>query len=323
MAQRVGPAGPGSAGSLAPLAGRAPRVTSARGRAFRQNLTGWAFALPFFLIFLVFMAGPIVASALLSLTDFGLRDLRNPLGTSVVGLQNYIDLLGDAKFQASLVNTAYFVVIGVPLTLALGMAIAIALDRGIRRFRSLYRVGYYLPVVTSIVAIAVVWRYVLNPDFGLLNMGLAQLGIDGPNWLANPILAMPSLIAMAAWRNLGFAMVLFLAGLQTIPVTLYEAASIDGAGRWAAFRHVTFPLLRPTLLFATVITTIGYLQVFEEPFVMTDGGPLDKTLTVSMYMYQQGFEFFHQCYAAAIAWILFLIVAAVAVIQFRVLRSQT
>jgi multiple sugar transport system permease protein len=269
------------------------------------------------------MAGPIVASALLSLTDFGLRDLRNPLGTNVVGLQNYIDLLGDAKFQASLVNTAYFVVIGVPLTLALGMAIAIALDRGIRRFRSLYRVGYYLPVVTSIVAIAVVWRYVLNPDFGLLNMGLAQLGIDGPDWLANPMLAMPSLIAMAAWRNLGFAMVLFLAGLQTIPVTLYEAASIDGAGRWAGFRHVTFPLLRPTLLFATVITTIGYLQVFEEPFVMTDGGPLDKTLTVSMYMYQQGFEFFHQGYAAAIAWILFLIVAAVAVIQFRVLRSQT
>ena len=323
MAQRVGPAGPSSAGSLAPLAaGRSPRVASSRGRDFRQNLTGWAFALPFFLIFLTFMAGPIVASALLSLTDFGLRDLRNPLGTNVVGLQNYLDLLGDAKFQASLVNTAYFVVIGVPLTLALGMAIAIALDRGIRRFRSLYRVGYYLPVVTSIVAIAVVWRYVLNPDFGLLNMGLAQLGIEGPNWLANPVLAMPSLIAMAAWRNLGFAMVLFLAGLQTIPVTLYEAASIDGAGRWAAFRHVTFPLLRPTLLFATVITTIGYLQVFEEPFVMTDGGPLDKTLTVSMYMYQQGFEFFNQGYAAAIAWILFLIVAAVAVIQFRVLRSQ-
>ena len=325
MAQRVGSAGPNSpVGSLAPVAaGRAPRVTSARGRALRQNLIGWAFSLPFFLIFLVFMAGPIIASALLSVTDFGLRDLRNPLGANVVGLQNYIDLLGDAKFQASLFNTAYFVVIGVPLTLALGMAIAIALDRGIRRFRSLYRVGFYLPVVTSIVAIAVVWRFVLNPDFGLLNMGLAQLGIDGPDWLANPVLAMPSLIVMAAWRNLGFAMVLFLAGLQTIPVTLYEAASIDGAGRWAAFRNVTFPLLRPTLLFATVITTIGYLQVFEEPFVMTDGGPLDKTLTVSMYMYQQGFEFFHQGYAAAIAWILFLIVAAVAVIQFRVLRSQT
>ena len=150
-----------------------------------------------------------------------------------------------------------------------------ALDRGIRRFRTLYRVGYYLPVVTSIVAVAVVWRFVLNPDYGLLNMTLGAVGIEGPNWLADPILAMPSLIVMAAWRNLGFAMVLFLAGLQTIPAQLYEAASIDGAGRWAAFRSVTLPLLRPTLLFAVVITTIGYLQVFEEPFVMTDGGPLD------------------------------------------------
>ena len=195
---------------------------------------------------------------------------------------------------------------------------ALALDRGIRRFRTMFRVGYYLPVVTSIVAIAVVWRFVLNPDYGLLNM---TLGADRHRRaeLARlaELLAMPSLIVMAAWRNLGFAMVLFLAGLQTIPVQLYEAASIDGAGRWAAFKSVTLPLLRPTLLFAVVITTIGYLQVFEEPFVMTDGGPLDRTLSISMFMYQEGFEFFHQGYAAAIAWVLFLLVAIVAVVQFR------
>ena len=289
----------------------------------RQHLTGWAFALPFVIIFFVFMAGPILASFVLSLTDFGLRDLRNPLGVNFVGLANYAELLGDPTFRISLLNTAYFVIAGVPLTLALGLAAALALDRGIRRFRTMYRVGYYLPVVTSIVAVAVVWRFVLNPDYGLLNMSLGAIGIDGPNWLADPILAMPSLIVMAAWRNLGFAMVLFLAGLQTIPVQLYEAASIDGAGRWAAFRSVTLPLLRPTLLFAVVITTIGYLQVFEEPFVMTDGGPLDRTLTVSMFMYEEGFEFFHQGYAAAIAWVLFLLVAIVAVVQFRVLRSQT
>jgi multiple sugar transport system permease protein len=133
---------------------------------------------------------------------------------------------------------------------------------------------------------------------------------------------MPSIIAMAAWRNLGFAMIVFLAGLQTIPAQLYEAASIDGAGRWQMFRNVTLPLLRPTVLFLVVITTIGYLQLFEEPFVMTDGGPLDKTLSISMYMYQQGFEFFNQGYAAAIAWILFLLVAVVAVVQFRLLRSE-
>jgi ABC-type sugar transport system permease subunit len=335
VAQRADPVGPPrSTGSVREdmSATTAPALADAVGAvrvrreaqlSLRQHLTGWAFALPFVIIFLVFMAGPIAASLVLSFTDFGLRDLRNPLGTDFIGLDNYIELLGDPTFRVALLNTAYFVVVGVPLTLILGLAVALALDRGIRRFRTIFRVGYYLPVVTSIVAVAVVWRFVLNPDYGLLNMTLGAIGLQGKDWLGDPVLAMPSLIVMAAWRNLGFAMVLFLAGLQTIPVQLYEAASIDGAGRWAAFKSVTLPLLRPTLLFAVVITTIGYLQVFEEPFVMTDGGPLDRTLSVSMFMYEEGFEFFHQGYAAAIAWVLFLLVAIVAVVQFRLLRSQT
>jgi len=332
MAQRVEPVGPPRSTGSARDPVAAPALAGAMGAvrparephiSLRQNLTGWAFALPFVVIFLMFMAGPLLASLALSFTDFGLRDLRNPLGTNFIGLQNYAELFGDDTFWTALANTAYFVVVGVPLTLGVGLAAALALDRGIRRFRTVYRVGYYLPVVTSIVGIAVVWRFVLNPDYGLLNMGLGAAGIEGPNWLGDPVLAMPSLIVMAAWRNLGFAMVLFLAGLQTIPVQLYEAASIDGAGRWAAFKSVTLPLLRPTLLFAVVITTIGYIQVFEEPFVMTDGGPLDRTLSISMFMYQEGFEFFHQGYAAAIAWVLFLLVAVAAVAQFRLLRSQT
>ena len=148
------------------------------------------------------------------------------------------------------------------------------------------------------------------------------LGIQGPAWLADPALAMPSIIAMAVWRNLGFAMIVFLAGLQAIPAVLYEAASMDGAGRWQAFRFVTMPMLRPTILFMTVITTIGYLQLFEEPFVMTAGGPLDATLSVTMYMYQQGFTFFHQGYASAVAYVLFVIVAIVAFLQFKFLRSD-
>jgi multiple sugar transport system permease protein len=292
-------------------------------RRLQQELTGWGFALPFVLVFTLFLAGPIAASLVMSFTDFGLRDLRNPLGTDFVGLANYQALLEDPKFRKALFNTAYFVIVGVPVTLVLGLGAALALDRGIRRFRTVFRVGYYLPVVTSIVAIAVVWRFLLNPDQGLINLLLAQVGIDGPNWLGDPTLAMPSIIAMAAWRNLGFAMIVFLAGLQTIPAQLYEAASIDGAGRWQAFRNVTLPLLRPTILFLVVITTIGYLQLFEEPFVMTEGGPVDQTLSISMYMYQQGFEFFNQGYAAAIAWILFILVAIVAVVQFRLLRSET
>ena len=330
MAERggtVGPTAPGAAGfgRLGPRAAGAGTGTGSHPRQgrLREQLIGWGFALPFVIVFTLFMAGPILASAVLSFTDFGLRDLRNPLGTDFVGLANYQALLEDPKFRKAIVNTAYFVIVGVPLTLVLGLAAALALDRGIRRFRTLFRVGYYLPVVTSIVAIAVVWRFLLNPDQGLLNMLLAGIGINGPAWLADPLLAMPSIIAMAAWRNLGLAMIVFLAGLQTIPAQLYEAASIDGAGRWQAFRSVTLPLLRPTILFLVVITTIGYLQLFEEPFVMTEGGPLDQTLSISMYMYQQGFEFFNQGYAAAIAWILFILVAIVAVVQFRLLRSET
>jgi multiple sugar transport system permease protein len=302
------------------VAGRAP-VGPRRG--WRQDLVGWSFAAPFVILFGIFLALPIIAAFALSFTSFGLRDLDNPIGTSVVGIKNYTDLLSDPKFWKSLGNTIYFVVVGVPLTLALGLVIANALSRGITRFRTVFRVGYYLPVITSIVAIAVVWRFLLNPDVGLINILLGNLGITGPNWLASSALAMPSIIAMAVWRNLGFAMVVFVAGMQAIPAMLYEAASIDGAGRWQAFRYVTLPMLRPTILFMLVITTIGYLQLFEEPFVMTDGGPLDATLSVTMYMYQQGFEFFHQGYASAIAYVLFVIVAIVAFLQFKFLRSET
>jgi len=291
-------------------------------QGWRRDLTGWAFAAPFVILFGVFLALPILVSFVLSFTSFGLRDLANPIGASFVGVDNYARLLSDDKFWKSLFNTIYFVVVGVPLTLGIGLLIASALSRGITRFRTAYRVGYYLPVITSIVAIAVIWRFLLNPDIGLINVVLKQVGINGPDWLASKTLAMPSIIAMAVWRNLGFAMVVFIAGLQAIPAMLYEAASIDGAGRWAAFRYVTLPMLRPTILFMLVITTIGYLQLFEEPFVMTGGGPLDATLSVTMYMFQQGFAFFKQGYASAIAYVLFVIVAVIAFLQFRFLRED-
>ena len=297
---------------------------AAAGRSrLREDLIGWSFAAPFVILFGVFLAGPILISFLLSFTSFGLSDLRNPIGTSFVGLENYLQLAGDEKFRKALLNTGYCVVVGVPLTLLLGLFIANALNRGVQRLKTFFRVGYYIPVITSIVAIAVVWRFLLNPDVGLINLTLERLGVAGPNWLGDPVLAMPSIIAMAVWRNVGFTMIVFLAGLQSIPASLYEAASIDGATRWQAFRHVTVPMLRPTILFLTVITTIGYLQLFEEPFVMTAGGPLDSTLSISMYMYEEGFTFFHQGYSAAIAYVLFLLVALVAVVQFRLIRSET
>ena len=302
---------------------RPPESSGRRSnRSTSQPLAGWLFSMPFLLIFAVFLAIPIVASFLLSFTEFGLRDLRNPIGTAFVGLENYAALLSDDRFLKALVNTAVYVVGGVPLTLAAGLAVAIALNGAVRRFRTFFRVGYYLPVVTSIVAIAVVWRLLLGTETGLINGLLDSVGIDGPGWLTDTSYALPSLIVMAAWRNLGFSMILFLAGLQSIPISLYEAGRVDGAKGWQAFRHITLPLLRPTMLFVVVITTIGYLQFFEEPFVMTEGGPLDSTLSVAFHAYNQ-FSFGNYGYTAAISYVLFLAIVALTLLQFRVLRPKT
>jgi multiple sugar transport system permease protein len=297
---------------------RASRPTVAR----RQRLAGWGFALPFLIIFVVFMAGPVLASFAMSFTDLRSADLRDPLGVNPIGLDNYVRLFRDDTFRQAAVNTAYFVLVGVPLTMVLGLAAAVGLDAGIDRFRTFFRVGYYLPVVTSIVAVAVVWRFLLEPDSGIINTLLGYVGIEGPQWLTDPTTAMPALIVMAAWRNMGFLMVIFLAGLQAIPRELYEAAAMDGSGAWSRFRHVTLPLMRPTLLFGGVITGIGYLQFFEEPFVMTKGGPLDKTLSVAFYIYNQ-FGFGNYSYAAAISYILFIAILVLTLAQFRLLRSKT
>jgi multiple sugar transport system permease protein len=210
----------------------------------------------------------------------------------------------------------------VPFTLALGLLAAVGLNQGIGRIQSLFRVGYYLPVVTSIVAIAVIWRYLLHPDYGVVNAALAQIGIDGPNWLGQRSTALPSIIALGVWRNVGFDMVIFLAALQGINPALYEAARVDGARPHQIFFRITLPLLRPTILFLAVITSAGYLQLFEEPFVMTGGGPLDSTLSVAMYVYEQGFDFLNLGYASAVAYALFVAIVVLAFIQFRFLRSE-
>ncbi|GIJ43340.1 sugar ABC transporter permease [Virgisporangium aliadipatigenens] len=287
----------------------------------RRALTGWAFAAPFMTLFAVFLALPVLASLVMSLTDLRSTDLRNPLAVNFVGVDNFVRLLSDELFLRSMVNTLVFVVVGVPLTTVFGLAAANALNSGLIRLRGLFRVGFYLPVVTSIVAIAVVWRLVLDPQSGLVNSLLGVVGVTGPDWLGSTSTALPALVVIAAWRNFGFLMVIFLAGLQTIPAELYEAATIDGAGRWAQFRHVTLPALRPTLLFGAVVTGIGYLQFFEEPLVMTRGGPLSSTLSVSYHVYNQ-FGFGNYGYAAAASYVLFVAVVALSVLQFRLLGER-
>ncbi|MCW3840600.1 sugar ABC transporter permease [Micromonospora yasonensis] len=298
-----------------------PAGSVRRRQRLRRALTGWAFSAPFTVLFLVSMALPVVVSLVMSFTDLRSTDLRNPLAVNVVGIDNYTRLFSDQLFLRSSVNTLVFVIAGVPLTMVLALAAATALNSGLVRFRALFRVGFYLPVVASIVALSVVWRFLLDPEVGLVNNLLRLVGIDGPNWLYDARLALPSLIVMAAWRNLGFLMVIFLAGLQAVPADLYEAATLDGATRWQQFRNVTLPMLRPTLLFGGVITGIGYLQFFEEPLVMTQGGPLSSTLSVSFHIYNQ-FGFGNYGYAAAGSYVLFLAIVALSVVQFRLLGER-
>ncbi|WP_407706369.1 carbohydrate ABC transporter permease [Streptomyces scopuliridis] len=316
------------AADAAPVkAGAAPPTNSANGRTPRslgvQNLAGWLFSTPFLVLFTVFMAFPIVATLAMSFTDFGLRNVTDPLSAEFIGFENYTKLFGDEKFLKALFNTAYFVVIGVPLTIGAGLAAAVLLNSGIDRARTFFRVGFYAPVVTSIVAVAVVWTFVLDPSEGLIAGLASEVGLTTPDFLGSEALAMPSLILMAVWRNLGTVMVLFIAGLQAIPADVREAARLDGASAWQEFRRITVPLVRPTMLYATVITTIGYLNVFEEPFVMTEGGPSNSTLTVSLNMYREGFNFFHMGYASAMAYVLFLVIMGITVLQLRLLKDNT
>jgi len=287
----------------------------------RQAVVGWGFALPFTVLFGLFLLGPVLASFLMSFTDMRSADARDPLSVNFIGFDNFVRLFGDDIFLKAAGNTLIFVILGVPLTIVVGLAAALGLNSGLTRFRTAFRVGYYLPVVTSIVAIAVVWRFLLQPDSGLVNGVLGLVGIDGPNWLASTSLALPSLIVMAAWRNLGFQMVIFLAGLQAIPRELYEAARIDGASRWQQFRYVTLPVLRPTMLFVGVITTIGYVQFFEESFVMTQGGPLNATQSVAYHTYNQ-FGFGNYGYASAMSYVLFIAIVALSILWFRLMRSR-
>src|SRR5665647_1106636 len=289
-----------------------PRRGSASSR---QSKAAWILALPFMALFTVFTAWPVISSLYMSFTDIKSRDLRTPFAVGFVGFENYAKVFGDETFRRSALNTAYFVVVAVPLTLAIALAAAIALDKGITRFRTLFRVGYYTPVVTSIVAVAVVWRFLLQPDSGLVNTVLGWVGINGPDWLGSTTWSMPSLIVMAAWRNFGASMIIFLAGLQSVPVMLHEAAAIDGASSWQRFRFITVPMLRPTMLFVSVVTCIGYLQFFEEPYAVTQGGPLDSTISVSMFTYQQ-FCFGNYGFAAATSYVLFVVVVALTAIQF-------
>src|SRR5689334_13591005 len=286
----------------------------------QQAVAAWALALPFTLLFLAFTLGPVLASFGMSFTDMRRADIRTPFGVNFIGLDNFTKLIEDPLFRKVTLNTLLYLVLGVPLTMAVALFVAVLLNQ-VNRLKGFFRVGYYLPVVTSIVAVSVVWKYLYRDNGGLFNTVLSWVGVDGPGWLDSTTLALPSLVLMAALRNFGTLFVIFLAGLQTIPKELNEAAEVDGANGWGRFRHITVPMLRPVMLFGAVITGIGYLQFFEEAFVMTKGGPLDATRSVTYYTFDQ-FGYGNFGYAAAASYLLFLAIVALTYVQFRFLGEK-
>jgi len=284
-------------------------VTRAGRVRFPAEASGaaWFFVAPALFLTGVFFFLPVAASLLLSVTDFDIYAVASPENTRIIGLDNYARLLQTPLFWSSLRNTFYFALVGGPLTIAVSLAAALLLNAKLVRWKSLFRTIYFTPFVTTLVAVAIVWRYLYHTRYGLLNYGLGALGMEPVDWLGDPRWAMPSIILMAVWKNFGYNMLIFIAGLQSIPDELYDAANVDGAGPVRQFFAVTLPMLRPTLLFVSVITMIGYFQLFAEPYVMTQGGPLQSTVSVLYLMYEEGFRWWNLGTASAVAFLLFVL----------------
>ena len=270
----------------------------------------------------LFFFAPVAAALLLSLTDFDLYAIGDPGALRVTGARNYRRLLADPAFWTALRNTLYFVVVGGPLSVAVSLAGALLVHARATRLRGFFRTVYFLPVVTTLVAVAIVWRALYHPRVGPLAEFSRALGLPVIDWLGDARFAMPAIILMEVWKNFGFNLVIFLAGLQAIPERLYEAARIDGASAWQQLRWVTLPMLGPTFLFVSLSTAIGYFQLFAEPYVMTNGGPSDATLSIVLLMYREGFRWWNLGYAAAVAFVLFLLILLVSLLQLRLRRAD-
>lgn len=307
-----------SRGTLA-VSGFGVRVSKlARAMTRRQARYGYLFLLPSMIVLAVFVFWPILQSIILSLQKwrFGATE------TTWVGLDNYERLLNDPRVEGAFLNTVEYTAVVVPVTLLLALLLALALNERIPG-RSLFRAAFFLPVIASFAIVAIVWRFLLNPDIGLLAYWSREIGIPTRAWLRDARYAMPAVMGVSIWKNVGFNMVILLAGLQSIPEEYYEAAKVDGANRWRRFRYITLPLLRPTWTFVLIISIISSFQVFDQVWVMTPrGGPLHSTETVVTYIYYQGIELLDISYAASIGVVLFLIVFVLTLVQLRVFRFR-
>ena len=288
----------------------------------RQQLAAWAFIAPALSVIALFFVVPVVAALLLSLTDFDLYALADLRNLRFAGLDNYVHVLSMPLFWRAFGNTSYFVVIGVPLSIAVSLACAVLLQSKLARFKPFVRTALFAPVVTTLVAVALIWRYLFHVRYGWVNHLLSQVGILPIDWLGDPDWSMPTIILFAVWKNFGGNMIIFIAALQAIPEDLYEAARLDAAGPWAQFRHITLPSIAPTLLLVSILTIAGYFQLFAEPYVMTRGGPLQSTVSLLYLMYEEGFRWWNLGVASAVAFVLFIVIVVVTRVLLFATRAE-
>ncbi len=286
----------------------------------KPTQAAWLFVLPALMAIAVFFVVPVAAALLMSVTDFdiyGLADLGN---VRFIGLANYLRLVQTPLFWQALFNTLFFVLVGVPLSVAASLVAALLLNSPLARLKGLYRTALFVPVVTTLAAVAVMWRFLLHTRYGLLNYGLSSLNISPIDWLGNPHWAMPAIMLLSVWKNFGYNMIILLAGLQAIPADQYEAAHLEGAGAFTVFRHITLPSLVPMLLMVSILTMAAHFQLFAEPYVMTQGGPAQRTVTVLYLMYEEGFKWWSLGSGSAVAFVLFLFMFGFTVIQIQAAR---
>jgi ABC-type sugar transport system permease subunit len=293
----------------------AANQTRARWRRPWRYGVGYLYVAPLIVWFLAFNLIPMVLGFLIGFTNW---NILSPAQS--VGWDNYVTLWHDPLFWLALRNTLYYAVVSVLLTTVVSLGLAVALNMPLRSI-IVYRTFFFLPAVTAVIAVAMVWRWLYNNDYGLVNWLLSLINLPPVNWLGDPKLAMPAVIVMSVWRSAGFNTIIFLAGLQGVSKEYYEAAELDGASRWQRFRQITVPLVSPTTFFVVVNSLIGSWQVFDQVYAMTRGGPQQATLTIVYYIYSNGFEWFKTGYASAIAYVLFLIILALTMAQFAIQRK--
>ncbi|KXZ39259.1 carbohydrate ABC transporter membrane protein 1, CUT1 family (TC 3.A.1.1.-) [Alkalithermobacter thermoalcaliphilus JW-YL-7 = DSM 7308] len=289
----------------------------------REKIDGWLFVLPFVISYLIFFVGPLIVAFILSFKEYSFLDQISIMEAKWVGLDNYIHAFKDPVFRKALLNTTIYSIGVVPTQLIIALVLALIVNSDIKG-KTFFRAAYYIPTVTSTVAVSVMFMFIFKTD-GLLNKILQTFGFEAYNWFGDINLALPSIMMMAVWSSVGLYMIIFLAGLQDIPDSLYEAALIDGANKWQQFWHVTLPLLRPTFFFNLVVSMIGTFQVFDQAYVVSggNGGPLNSTMTVVLYLYRTGFRDYKMGYACAIAFILFSIIFVLTMIQKKLFGEET